>query len=317
MENIWLSWEIHRRNRAICQTLGWPLFEIISDKQRVLRYIICSIKTIIILIRERPKFVVAQNPSIVLAILITGMKHVFHYKAIIDAHNSGIFPMEGQNRLAMMVSKHLQKQADLTIVTNDQLMNEVVSNGGRAFVMPDSIPETPSTSQSALKGRVNIAYICSYNIDEPYKQVFEAARLISPDVFIYTTGKYQGKIDSTMVPANVKLLGFISESDFWSILSTADFIMDLTLREGCLVCGAYEGVALKKPLILSDTKALRTHFSKGCVYVQPTAESIAAGINHIIVNRQSFQSDINDLKVDLINKWQETAHDFFKAIKSL
>lgn len=317
MKHIWISWEIHRRNQAICHALGWPLFEIISKRQRLIRYIVCSIKTIKIISQEKPMIVVAQNPSIVLATLVISMKRIFHYKTIIDAHNSGIFPMEGKNRCVMLVAKYLQRKADLTIVTNNELSDEVSANGGRAFIMPDSIPETPSISPRKLKGRINIAYICSYNVDEPFQQAFEAARLIPPDTYIYATGKYHGKIDPSEVPSNVVLLGFVPEAEYWSVLSSVDFIMDLTLREGCLVCGAYEGVALKKPLILSDTKALRAHFSMGCEYVKPTAESIAAGINHMIKNQPSFQSDINALNDELINKWQDTARDFLETIKSL
>ena len=145
-----------------------------------------------------------------------------------------------------------------------------------------------------LDGRVNAVFICTFGVDEPYLEVIEAARAIPDDIYIYITGKFEGKVEQSTLPCNVKLLGFVPDDEYWLMLASADFIIDLTLRHDCLVCGAYEGVAMEKPLILSDTDALKSYFIQGCIYVKPTAHSIANGILEAVETTQpAFQRNKN------------------------
>lgn len=302
-KSIWITWEIQRRNIGISSALGWPLHEIVVNNRGILRYIKSSLKTIQVIINEKPHVVVTQNPSILLTFLVILVKHAFGYKVIVDAHNSGIYPLEGRSKLLMIFSRWLQRNADLTLVTNESLRSVVESNNGQAFVLPDRIPSPAKPDPFPLDGRVNIAFICKFGNDEPYEEVIRAGGDLPADVFIYITGKYDGKVNLRSLTSNVKLLGFLPEKEYWSLLSSADVIMDLTLREDCLVCGAYEGVALGKPLVLSDTQALRSYFSKGCIYVSSNSHSIASGIKRAIQERTSLFSEVKMLR-DLLNqKW--------------
>jgi hypothetical protein len=266
---------------------------------------------------ERPEFVAAQNPSIVLAALVVFLRPIFGYKVLIDAHNSGIYPAEGKSFFLKRISNWLQCEANLTIVTNQELKSVVESNGGKAFVLPDRLPKVQQTPDLHLDGKTNIVLVCTFGVDEPYAEVFKAAQMISTDIMLYVTGRYDGKVDPHQVTANVKLVGFVPDDEFWALLSSSNFIMDLTVREGCLVCGAYEGVALLKPLILSDTKVLRSYFSEGCVYVSPNAESIAGGINEAIQNTERLQSGIRRLKIRLEDSWKSTLKDLVRMIASM
>jgi len=318
MQGLWVTWEKQRRNKGLSEALGWPLHEIIHPDPRLRRYIYSIAKTVSLLLQKKTSVVAAQNPSIILAFIVIVLKYILKYKAVIDAHNSGIYPMEGMSAFMMMVSRWIQRHADLTIVTNAQLKAFVEYNGGRAFVLPDRLPEVPLTLTSpAREGRVNIAFICTYSLDEPFKEVFHAARLLPEDFWIYVTGRYKGKVDECTIPMNVKLLGFVPEDQFWGLLSSVDFILDLTLREGCLVCGAYEGVALGKPLILSDTKTLKSYFNKGCVYVAPNASSIASGMIEAMEHRDRLLKEIKHLQKAIIQNWDETFTMFRNFLCSL
>ncbi len=317
MKGIWITWEIQRRNKGISAALKWPLYEITCSGPRWRRYLYCVAKTIQVILKERPRVIVAQNPSILLAILVVLMKKVFGYRAVVDAHNSGIYPLEGESKAVMYVSRWLQRHADLTIVTNDHLRCGVEANRGRGVVLPDRLPDVPEIRPYPLTGRVNLAYICTYNTDEPFMEVFQAARSLPGDVVIYVTGRYNGKIDRSTVPDNVKLLGFVPDHEFWSLLSSVDFIIDLTFRENCLVCGAYEAVALEKPLVLSGTKALRSYFSKGCIYVSPSSDSILNGILEAIEKKEALCRDILKLKEELQGSWSNRLGDFRQAIEDL
>jgi len=317
-KGAWITWEIQRRNKGISSALGWPLYEIVFNRSGILRYVRSTVKTISIILREKPQLIGAQNPSIILALLVTILKRIFKFRVIIDAHNSGIFPAEGRSVLLMAFSMWLQKHADLTLVTNNRLRSVVEFNNGRAFVLPDRIPSIPKTKKEfPLDGRYNIAYICTFSNDEPYDEVIKSGNFVSEDVFIYITGKYDGKVQVNSLPNNVKLLGFVSEIEYWSLLDSVDIILDLTLREGCLVCGAYEGVALAKPLILSKTKTIMSYFSRGVIYVEPTASSIASGIQEALRKIPILSSEIKILNASLKRSWDNTFADLQYSINSL
>lgn len=317
MKGIWITWEIQRRNKGITKALKWPLYEITYPGSKMRRYLHCMEKTIHVILKERPKIVVAQNPSVVLATLIILMKKVFGYRAVVDAHNSGIYPREGESKFMMWISRQLQRLSDLTIVTNDHLRYVVEANGGRAVVLPDSLPDAPELWQYPVTGRVNLAYICTFSTDEPFREVFQAARSLPTDVLIYVTGRHNGKIDERTVPKNVRLLGFIPDHEYWSLLSSVDFIIDLTFRENCLVCGAYEAVSLEKPMVLSNTNALRNYFHKGCVYVSSSSSSIQDGILEAIEKREILYQDMLKLKEELQSSWKNGFEDFKQIVENL
>jgi glycosyltransferase involved in cell wall biosynthesis len=275
------------------------------------------LKTVSVILNERPEIVAAQNPSILLALLAIMLKWFCGYKILIDAHNRGIYPLEGQSLPLMRISRWIQKNADLTLVTNEPLKAMVENSGGRAYVLPDKIPDLPSVGRLHLAGSINVAYICTFSVDEPYTEVLKAAGMLPLDICIYVTGNYEGAIDIASVSQNVRLLGFIPEQEYWSLISSVDIIMDLTVREECLVCGAYEGIALSKPLILSDTETTKSYFNKGCIYVRPIAASIAGGITQAIANYNALSSDIEVLKTSIDQDWKTRFFYLNMMIKSL
>jgi glycosyltransferase involved in cell wall biosynthesis len=315
MKGVWIAWENHRRNKGISKALGWKLYEIVyNDKSKLYRYIASIIKTVSIILKEKPKFVSAQNPSKVLAFVILFFKKILGYKAIIDAHNRGIFPREGKSKILMFLSQFFQKNADLTIVTNRGLKSVVEFHGGKSFILPDKLPAVPELDSKKLAGKINIAFICTFDVDEPYLEVINSARSIPDDIVIYFTGKYEGRVDIESLPSNVVLLGFVPDDAYWSLLLSVDIIIDLTLRENCLVCGAYEGVALGKPLILSDTKILRSYFRQGCIYVKPTSDLIAEGIMSAVKHKDLLEKEMTNLIIVLEKEWTNRLLKFKKLI---
>lgn len=316
-KGIWISWEIQRRNKGISSALFWPLHEIVSSRNRFFRYLYSSYETLKLLYNKRTPFVVVQNPSIILASLAICLKFLIGYKILVDTHNSGLIPLGGRSIVLMAISKWLQRHADLTIVTNSNLKKIVELNRGRAFVLPDRMPEVPATVAFPLEGKYNIACISTFKEDEPYRQIIDASRLIPPEMFIYFTGQYQGKIDVDLLPLNVKLVGFIPEPKYWSLLNSVDAIIDLTLRDDCLVCGAYEGIAVGKPLILSRTEAIMDYFRAGCIYVDPKPTSIAAGIQTAFDQFERLSKEIVRLKDILAEDWEVRINQLIDTLNSL
>jgi glycosyltransferase involved in cell wall biosynthesis len=272
-EIVWITWESQRRNREICKSFGIPLYELAEIDEienRFSKYIQGIGKTIKILLDSRPGIVFCQNPSIVLAFLLVILKRIFGMTVFVDSHNAGIFPKEGNSPLLNRLARFIQRNADTTIVTNNALRLHVEGNGGRSFVLPDKVPCFPIPKIRSLKGKYNFLFICTFASDEPYVEVFEAARDIDPGIFIYVSGNYSKKgVKQASLPGNVILLGFIPEEEYIEMLNSVDATIVLSERENCLLCGAYETVAVEKPMILSNKKALTEYFNKGA-YIRKT-----------------------------------------------
>ncbi len=305
MNGVWITWESQRRNIGISSALNFPLQVIENKSNRLIRYLKSIFTTYKYIQNKSPDIVIAQNPSIVLASFIIIYSRIGKYLPVLDAHNSGIYPMEGKSKVMMLVARWLQRHAALTIVTNEFLKNHVEENGGHAYVLQDAVPSTPHNEKTQLSGINNIVSICTYSDDEPYLEIIESAKSISKDIHIYITGNHKGRINTDSLPNNVHLTGYLPEDRYWELLKSSDIIMDLTYRENCLVCGAYEAVALEKPLILSNTRALKTYFHKGCTYTEPSAENIAQSIEKTIAKLGVLQGKTKELKDELNIEWHK------------
>lgn len=317
MKYIWITWENQRRNGSLSKALSIPLFNLSTHKRGIARYLVSSIKTLKILKSENPGILIVQNPSIILATVALLARNVFSYKLVVDAHNAGLFPKEGRSKLMSLWANQLIKRNNLTVVTNESLLNRVESMGGQGFVLPDPLPEIHA-EKSAMQNK-NALFICSWAEDEPYLEVIEAAKLISDETIVYITGKWEKKKSCipNPLPHNVVLTGFVPNDEFERLLVNASVVIDLTTREDCLVCGAYEALAAEKPQILSETKALRSYFSSGAVFTRNKASNIAEAIEHTLENEQELISEATKHKQTVQTNWNITKSDFLKTLKRI
>jgi glycosyltransferase involved in cell wall biosynthesis len=257
------------------------------------------------LLDERPELVIVQNPSLVLTFFMVTLGKLLTNAVIVDAHNIGLKPFSTNYNWLLPLYRTIQRRSDLTIVTNQRLAQEVTKNGGRSFVLEDRIPKFENLTGEKLRGNYNITSICTYDIDEPYHLVIDTAKLLDSSICIYMTGRYE-KIPTKIrrkAPSNIIFTGYLSDRDYKNLLFSSDAIMDLTLLNDCLVCGAYEALAVQKPMILSDTTTLREYFSKGVVYTENRPEAIASAIESALENRDELRKQVIDLKLTLGKEW--------------
>ena len=316
---LWLTWEIQRRNRSLSSALSTQLVEIVSNKHRFIRYLTSIYKTLASIKHYKPKILFVQNPSIVLALTAVLYHKLTKLPVVIDAHNSGVFPSNTNQSLLNILAKFILKNTPLTIVTNNNLAEYVTAAGGRATVLPDPLPEIiDNKTRKELKGRFNVLFICSWADDEPYQNVIEAAKLLEEDIYIYITGNSKGKEASfAPLPENIILTHFLSEADFNSMLFSCDLILDLTTREDCLVCGAYEGLAVNRPMILSETTALRQYFKHSAIYTNNTTQDIASKILFASTQVSQLETQSIDAKEEIIDNWQRLFSIFRKDLEQL
>ena len=308
-KRLWVTWNTQRRNKTLSKEVGAEMVEFKTNATNFIRYPYLSVKTISLVLKKKPVVLFAQNPSLVLAALVAILGKIIKIVVVIDAHNAGIFPLEGKsavlNKLALMVNS----LADIVIVSNENLKNYLVGYGVVSVAIPDPIPKISNRNGSELdKAKFNVVYVCSWSADEPYLEVIQAVDLLDDTYRIYVTGKggLGDKKHELIDKDGLILTGFLSEEEYESLLLSCDAVMVLTEREDCLVCGAYEGVAVGKPLIPSDTNALRGYFNSGAVYVQNSAIEISMAIIGVKEQYQQLDSEVKELKWQCEKVFQES-----------
>ena len=300
-----MTWERHRRTREIARTFGATLLEVTATGGRVTRYVRLLARTTWALASRRPDVLFVQCPSIVLGVWCALLKPVLRYRLIADIHNEAVEPFNYSFGIYRLLLRLIRRAADVSLVTNDALEAIVNGTGGRAFVLPDKVPDlgVRGSERRALNGPAQVVFICTFAPDEPVHDVIEAARLLGPRVQLHITGNpapLQGRLE---LPAHVSLTGFLDDDAYEGLLANADVLIDLTRMDNCLVCGAYEAVALQKPLVTSDTRALRRYFRKGAIYARHDPQSLADAIACAVAGRERLAAEMQELKRELHDHW--------------
>lgn len=309
-----ISWEDHVRTRDICKCLGIPLFTIEMDAISVVRYPVLALKTIYKIFRSKPRVLFVQNPSLILALLTVLSGKLFRYKLLIDAHNEAVEPyINKSSKLLCWISEFVLRSADYTIVTNSELAKVVTIKGGRPLVLPNTMP-SPSSKGKELESLIPfvVTVVASYAEDEPIYEIIEASReLFNDSVHINFTGNFK-KLDSDIrarALENVTFKGFMPEDEYWKVLSESHVIIDLSWMDNCLVCGAYEALALHKPMMLTESVAIKEWFPKGGVFVDNSTSSIVEGIRKLKANYQNYVSQIKELELEFYPRLQNAIQE--------
>jgi glycosyltransferase involved in cell wall biosynthesis len=251
-----------------------------------------------------------------LAVLACFLQRIFRYILIVDAHNGAIVPDVISSDLMSSVYNFVQRKADITIVTNEYLAGIVRGNNGTPFVLPDRLPDIDCASyedEQHEKGIFAIVFICSFDVDEPFEEVFAAfLSLALPETRMYVPGR----ADKTIIDKyskfsnNIVFTGFLSDKDYFKLLCEASLVIDLTTRENCIVCGAYEAISAGVPVIVSSTKVMQEYFRGMLAYTNNSSSEISKCINSVYNNYDDYLVNIINLKRQLYLDWNILACHF-------
>lgn len=323
-KKIWLTWETQRRNVELSLAFGALLGQFdYSALPALLRYSMSAAKTFGMILRERPRLVIVQCPSIVLLAYIFLLQLVFRFKIVIDAHNAAVeYLLQGASPVGRLVAT-LFRRADGVIVSNESLARKLDALEINRFVLPDAIPKfssktlsNPISSEvevSKSRGILIVTLICSFAADEPIREFLSFVKSSSARFRIFCTGKVAMAGSLTELSSErIVFTDFLSNSDYDALLQSSDLLVDLTTREDCLVCGAFEALAAKKPILLSDTPALREAFGRTALFSKNDRESYRIVVESFISNRKPLSEQLG-LGIDNFRtKW----HQQFKKVNA-
>lgn len=321
MKKLWISWEDHRRTKEIARHLDITPCVFTSGLPRLLKYPVLIARTSETIWREKPVVLFVQTPSIVLAVFCCMVKPLFGFRLVADLHNGAIVPERWFQKAGYFFYKFVHITSDLNIVTNHNLEKLITAKPGAIVILPDRLPSfSQSFSRPDIVKNVDkyVVAVCTFSVDEPYVEIIEAARLIPDDVKVVVTGNHKRCPTSIKdcLPSNVILSGYVPEAEYINLLYYSEVVIDLTNRDDCLVCGAYEAIGLTKPVILSDTIALRKYFHGG-VFCKNDRYHLKDAVESVLQNYDHHLLEASKLKQRLLQEWSIYEHQLLTKLSEM
>jgi hypothetical protein len=229
------------------------------------------------------------------------LKKAFNCKIVVDVHTGFVY---GHNLKGLVLNKlfnSLLNRADLVIVHNSEILNILhPSLIAKTEVVYDpwmliQADEQPPSDENYL------VFPASFSPDEPLIEVLTAVNKYKK-IKVFVTGNfYRNPAMLRFSSPHVKFTGFLSRKDYEKLLVNSFGIITGTTDEYTLMMSAWEAVAFKKPLILSETKTLRNMFGDyAFFYNWKNQKSILAALSEVF-NEQDLTVARKKLKEKTIN----------------
>ena len=315
-----IGWQpLSRRGESFSHYIEAPFYLIHYLKFKYppiapIKYLLQGGKTMEILLRERPGYLIVENPPGVLPVLAYLYAKVFRAQFLIDAATGAFF--DPRWKWMKPIFKFVSRRAFATIVTNNGLGEILTDWGSRPYILEDRIPSLPEASDFGLKKGFNIAVVNTFSFDEPVKEILAAANL-TPEANFYITGNtaHASKEMIAAAPSNVTFTGYLPDSDYYSLLRSAAAVMVLCTVDYTLCCGMYEAASLNKPLIASDLSVVRAFFNRGTVHVRNTPEGISEGVRNTINQVDKLEEDMAQFRSERRIEWDQKCDSLLGMMK--
>lgn len=273
------------------------------------KYALQTAATLYHLFRERPTLVLVASPPVFSIVPVWIYCRLAGARYVIDAH-TGVFD-DNRWKWLTSLSRYFSRCAATTIVTNGFLKRIVESWGAQAMIIGDVPVSFPLTKEVDLGAGFHVVVINTFSQDEPLDAILAAASAL-PQVKFHITGnpKHARQTWSAISPPNVRFTGWLSDTEYAALLRSVGAIVCLTTRDHTMQRGAYEAMALEKPLITSNWGLLRDTFYAGTLYVDNTPQDITAAV-------MASQQRAGELSAAMASLRKERHTIFDRAIQSL
>lgn len=298
---LYIAWtHVGGRSAEIAASLGGEArnvyFPALKSGWRVpLRYVLSAVVTVGLLLRHRPRSVIVTNPPIFPAMFVWLWCLVSGAPFVLDSHPAS-FGLK-DNRIAaffLPVHRFLARRSAGVAVTTDALGDVVRGWGADPLLVHEAppllLPEHTSPADGA-PSTPTVFFVCTFAPDEPWREVLEAAASL-PGVRVQVTGRPE-KVDAdtrAALPDTVELVGFLGQDDYLAHMAASTLVLSLTTEPESVMRSAYEAVYLQRPLMVTDTEALREVFPYARL-TQNDAASLAEAITAALDQTGQLDAD--------------------------
>jgi Glycosyl transferases group 1 len=268
-----------------------------------IRYAVSLVRTIVYLVRRRPRAVIVTNPPIFPALVVGAYARLAHVPFVLDSHPSGFGIDDRIWSVFERLHRRLVRRAASTIVTGPMLAEVVARWGGRPEVVHEAPPAWKVDPPAALDARRQVLAVCTFAPDEPVRELVTAAALV-PDVEFAVTG------DRRLCPAdvrasappNITFTGFLHGGDYVRAIATADVVLALTKRPEAVNRAAYESVYARRPTVVSDFPAQRELF-RFAIAATNNPEGIASAVREAFARHEELMAAAESARDTQCARW--------------
>jgi len=279
----------------------------------LLKYLFQTVKTLKILMQERPKAILVMSPSVFASIPVFLYCKLSKAVFLIDAHTGALNnPMWKRVRF---LQRYFSRKALLTIVTNKALAKQISDWDADYFIVPD-VPINPRHPRlPTLDAKINVTMINTFATDEPTEVFLEAAKSMEKIQF-HITGKIskRAKHYTDQSYQNITFTDFLENEDYYGLLIASDLVVVLTTQNDTMQRGAYEAIYCGIPVLTSDWDILRKSFPLGTVFAPNSVEGITKGINEALSNLDNLRHEVKVLRIQKEEKWNRSKEELLAMI---
>lgn len=274
---------------------------------RSFEYLVKTTQTFSILLKEKPNLIFAQSGPSYCPLSVAIYSMIFKTLYVIDAHTSAITGFW----IKLPSYKWAMRKASIILVHNQLLQSLANSKKIKTLILEDYLPNLQNPKLIALpKHSGNFAVIPSSGMNLKSRAIREtihaASILQGQKVDFFFTGNI-GSLQKP-VPKNLHFTGYLPENEFMALLfSVAGVIILLDRLDKDFVQPrrAIEALSLEKPMILTDSQISKELFPKGVIFVKNTRNEIASACLRIIKEKNKFNREIKESKIEFSKRWQE------------
>jgi hypothetical protein len=263
---LFVSWiSYHGRSADLAGVLGATsafiaVGRLTNRRTAPVRHLWQAIRTAMLLCRLRPRVLIVMAPPAGLVALALVWRRLTRCKLVVDCHSGAV--------LGRPLSARLAARADLALVTLRELSGDL-PNAVAVHDAPAEAVDAPRHDE--------IVFPASWYVDEPIAELLAAARTLGHLRFAVTGRPPAG----LSVPPNVRLTGFLAREEYLRLVGGAPLVLALTSRDLTMQRAAYEAVAAGRPVVASDTQALRSYLGDSAVYAGDLAAAVDEAVSRL------------------------------------
>jgi hypothetical protein len=302
---VWAPSE--RRTELLAERLGASLHNVhyLLYKRPIvapIKYVPQTLRTWQLLASDRPAVAFVTNPPVFAGLCVAVYSAVTRTPFVMDTHPPALYSRKWA--WTVPLQRALARRALVNIVDQDRFRELFASWGARAVAV-EAPPVTVDVDARRDDVAFELAVVNTFAADEPLEPLLEAARRL-PDVRFAVMGDtaLAARRLLAAAPQNVVFTGYLEGGDYWSCLARARAVMALTTYPHSLLSGAQDGVAVARPLLLSDQPALRDYFPRGAVFAANTADAFVVAIGEARRREEDLREEVCQLREEQRRAWE-------------
>ncbi len=242
-----------------------------------LRYLALFLRTLLLLFRERPDVVYAQNPPIFCPLTCLMYSRLAGKKLLVDHHSVWQLKTVGGpvGRVIGFLERFVASSAYANTAPNSEWASQLRRMGGRRVeLIHDYVPRNPNSRDESLRRKysqtqvIAIAAHGGHPLEMMESEGAAAGQVAGLTLLISgPEEKLKRRFQAMKVPRSVKYLGFLPRDEYERLKASCDFAVNVTVEPHTLSHVLFEFVASKLPTITSRKMVVQEVFGDSLQYL--------------------------------------------------